>query len=618
MAGGAQGGCSSGGPNGAPERVPNADAPGGAVEHLQSSFDTTLQCLAQAWPAGYPPAEGLARLRDRLMESHFQLAVLGQFKRGKSTFINALLGAAALPAAVVPLTAIATFIAWGAYPLIKVTYQGGRPPEEVHPTDLHSIQEQIRDFVAEERNPANVRRVSRVDLFLPAEILENGLVLIDTPGIGSTLQHNTDTALRALPECDAAMFVVSPDPPITEAEITYLARVRTHVVNVFFVLNKIDYLDAADRASAAEFLRKTVHAAEPEEPGPAIFQVSARQALDAKLHSDQAALEASGLKPIEQEIVRYLAREKATALRESVRRKACDLIDEAIGDLHFRIRALEMPFADLERRAALFAQARRGFESERRSAQDLLAGDRKRAESELEAHASRLRQEGQDYIVTAMQHAITENGGVLDEQRVHHAVAAAIPTFFEARLDGLAEEFRRGLGQILSEHQARTDNLVSSVRQTAADLFDVPFREPEPSDAFQLGPEPYWVTQETRTVLVPSPAPLFDRILPAGPRMGRIRRRLGQEIERLVQRNVENLRWATLRGLNETFRRFGAQLDQRLAQSLAVTQGVIEAALERRQARAGEIEPELVHLRGWLRRMECCRRAFECGAESPQ
>jgi hypothetical protein len=100
--------------------------------------------------------------------------------------------------------------------------------------------------------------------------------------------------------------------------------------------------------------------------------------------------------------------------------------------------------------------------------------------------------------------------------------------------------------------------------------------------------------------------------------MGRIRRRLGQEIERLVQRNVENLRWATLRGLNETFRRFGAQLDQRLAQSLAVTQGVIEAALERRQARAGEIEPELVHLRGWLRRMECCRRAFECGAESPQ
>jgi hypothetical protein len=182
------------------------------------------------------------------MESHFQLAVLGQFKRGKSTFINALLGAPVLPAAVVPLTAIATFIAWGAYPLIKVTYQGGRLPEEVHPTDLHSIQERIRDFVAEERNPANVHRVSRVDLFLPAEILENGLVLIDTPGIGSTLQHNTDTALRALPECDAAMFVVSPDPPITEAEITYLARVRTHVVNVFFVLNKIDYLDAADRA----------------------------------------------------------------------------------------------------------------------------------------------------------------------------------------------------------------------------------------------------------------------------------------------------------------------------------------------------------------------------------
>ena len=140
-------------------------------------------------------------MRHRLAAGRFQLAVLGQFKRGKSTLLNALLGVDALPTDVVPVTAIPTFL----------------------------------------------------EVFLPSELLACGLLLFDTPGVGSTFRHNTAAADAVLAECDAALFVVSPDPPITEVEVQFLARVRQKVERVIVVLNKIDTLEPDEVEPVATF-----------------------------------------------------------------------------------------------------------------------------------------------------------------------------------------------------------------------------------------------------------------------------------------------------------------------------------------------------------------------------
>jgi len=84
---------------------------------------------------------GLASLYERLTNERLQLAVLGQFKRGKSTFINALLGAPVLPVVVVPLTAVAVFIALGPDPIARVRFRTGGPPEEFRSTDPRALQE---------------------------------------------------------------------------------------------------------------------------------------------------------------------------------------------------------------------------------------------------------------------------------------------------------------------------------------------------------------------------------------------------------------------------------------------------------------------------------------------
>ncbi|MCG0278649.1 MAG: dynamin family protein [Thermanaeromonas sp.] len=88
--------------------------------------------------------------------------------------------------------------------------------------------------------------------------LGQGVVLIDTPGIGSTFQHNTETTLKFLPQCDAAVFLLSADPPLTQAELEFLQAVRSQIAHLFFILNKVDYLDTQEMSSLLHFVKKVL------------------------------------------------------------------------------------------------------------------------------------------------------------------------------------------------------------------------------------------------------------------------------------------------------------------------------------------------------------------------
>jgi predicted GTPase len=213
-----------------PPRSHDNERPGA----LAAMFGRIEPALEAAIGSQSPLLGRLRVLRRRLEHERLQLAVLGQFKRGKSTFINALLGADVLPTAVIPLTAVATFIAWRREPLVVVHFKDNARSEEFSPQTTAEIRDILFRFVAEEANPENRLGVERVELFYPADILAHGTVIIDTPGVGSTLRHNTEAALRVLPECDAAFFVVSADPPITEAELEYLSRLKAKMARVFF------------------------------------------------------------------------------------------------------------------------------------------------------------------------------------------------------------------------------------------------------------------------------------------------------------------------------------------------------------------------------------------------
>jgi ribosome biogenesis GTPase A len=300
--------------------------------------------------------ERLDSLRERLATERFQLAVLGQFKRGKSTLLNALLGQSVLPIGVVPVTAIPTFLESAATPRIRVTHVSGKV-EEFEPTSTEALREKLTAFVTEEANPRNILNVARIDAFLPAELLERGVVLVDTPGVGSTHRHQTAAADAILPECDAALFVVSADPPITQIEIEYLARIRQTVARLIVVLNKIDIVEAHEREKAATFLRDALVDHAGLDPFTPIFRLSARDALRAKESDDPEAFKSSGFVDLEKHLIQFLASEKCETLNAAVARKAAALVAQLKLETEIALKSLRLPVEDLERRMDTFDAA---------------------------------------------------------------------------------------------------------------------------------------------------------------------------------------------------------------------------------------------------------------------
>ena len=251
----------------------------------------------------------LIGLKDKLSEGRLHLAVLGQMKRGKSSFINALLGAEVLPTGVLPVTATITEIRYGPAPQATIVYARGGLKENV-------ALDTLAEYITEAGNPGNTRQVASVDIAYPSPFLESGIVLIDTPGIGSTLAHNTQTTESYLEKVDAGIVVLSVDPPITEAESLFLRSIKNDIPKLFFLLNKIDIASADEINKISDFLRSELERLQIE--SPEIFPLSARQALNNKRNAIANRGTPSGLDVFEDRLRTFLVKEKREVLVRSV------------------------------------------------------------------------------------------------------------------------------------------------------------------------------------------------------------------------------------------------------------------------------------------------------------
>jgi len=529
-------------------------------------------------------------LSNRLSEGRFHLAVLGQFKRGKSTLLNALTGEPVLPVGVVPLTAAPTFIQFGETPRIAVTYQGGRPADEFTGTSTGERSAYLHGFVTEEGNPQNRRGIARVEVDLPAPILSGGVVLIDTPGIGSTYRHNTTATLNFLEQCDAALFLVSADPPITEVELEFLREVRERVSRLFFVLNKVDYLGDGELEQALSFYRRVL----AEEAGwnrefP-IFCVSARKGLEAREAADPRRWVASGMAQLESFLVNFLATEKFNALMDAVSRRAMDFIDAVLMEAAIALQALQLPRQELEEKISVFEESLKRATSERSLIQDVLEGDKKRIVAFVEEQARDLHQEAELFLKDIMNRdPLSRSNGKSTKADIQQAWAEAIPDFFEQRRRAINERVKARLLERLEPHEQRLTDLVELLRQTAADLFRVPYKRLAQEEALEIKKRPYWVLSTWNT----DPLPILQS--------------MHQRLDGLVRRNVENIRWSMLQNLNISLASFSRRTRERLDETVAATKGAMEAARARRQAHCGSIESEVARMDGCVAALEAVK-----------
>ena len=280
--------------------------------------DMIRAALYLAREAGDEQAEQRGRdLLARLAADRFRLAVVGQFSRGKSTLMNALLGGAYLPMGAVPMTSVITTVRYGSRPRAIVRRRASGLGAEVPLA-------QVAGYVAQASATRSGLQVMSVEVEIPAEILRLGFEFIDTPGVGSAIGINTATTRRFLPQADAVVFVTGFDSPLTEAEMEFLADAARQAGRLFVVVNKRDLVCAADAAGATEFIRQRLGGLGLG--GQPLFGLSALEALDAVTGGDRGRLAGSGVLELHAELREFLATSKTRLFLGNIAGRAATLL----------------------------------------------------------------------------------------------------------------------------------------------------------------------------------------------------------------------------------------------------------------------------------------------------
>jgi hypothetical protein len=149
-----------------------------------------------------PVAEEARELAARVAEGRFYVACIGQFKRGKSTLLNALVGHEVVPTGYVPVTAVPTVIRFGDELRARIRMRDG----EWRDVDLS----ELKEYVTEELNPENKKGVDGAEVFVPSPLLSSGMCFVDTPGLGSVFTGNSATTQAFIPHIDAGLVVSEP------------------------------------------------------------------------------------------------------------------------------------------------------------------------------------------------------------------------------------------------------------------------------------------------------------------------------------------------------------------------------------------------------------------------
>jgi len=275
-------------------------------------------------------------LLERLAEGRFYVACVGQFKRGKSSLLNALVGQPLLPVGVVPITTAVTVLRYGAR--VRARVRLGTEWQDIAPGEIAA-------YVSEEQNPANEKGVSVVEVFVPNLLLASGMCLVDTPGIGSVITANTEATRAFVPHIDAALVVIGADPPISGDEVVLIEQVAEHVHELILVLNKADRLTDTERREAIAFARKVLAQRLGKLIGP-IFEVSATE----RLASGDPSRDWPGL---EAALATLAASTGAALVRQSERRGSDLLAQRLLHEVAEQRDALLRPLEESEQRIAM-------------------------------------------------------------------------------------------------------------------------------------------------------------------------------------------------------------------------------------------------------------------------
>ena len=329
----------------------------------------------------------LDNYRQRLIDDHFNLVVVGMFSRGKSTFVDALLGRRILPTSKKPTTAVISKIIYGEEPRYVLHYKDKSVDSKIlSEEEFRSLtapksadindEDQVREVL---RQQDELDKIAEAEVAYPVPLCKNGVNLVDTPGMNDVNRTRIEITYKYLKQADAVIMLLAADQILSISEVEFLKEriLSRKIKDVFYIINRKDTLSGPEEeAKVIEFAKKNLKEIIPAELANDIhiFLVSSYQALlfrrqlggeelslkqVAKIPTDFAV---TGFTEFEEALGNFLVNEKGKSKIESYKLQTIKVIDDMTAEIEDSLRLIDHSLDDIidkvRRLAPEFKQAR--------------------------------------------------------------------------------------------------------------------------------------------------------------------------------------------------------------------------------------------------------------------
>jgi small GTP-binding protein len=419
------------------------ELPKGALEGFRErklDVQMALQDLSDV--AGVLGAATLKERLDRelvkkLEEDRFHLVVVGEFNHGKTTFVNALLGAPILPTGVTPTTATIHHLRYGDEARAKVVFGGGR--EE----DIEF--EKVRTFMV--GGESGTGDVEHIEVAYPAALLQERIVLVDTPGVNDLSLQRADITYSYIPQSDAVLFLLDAGQILKESERVFLqekiiGQARDKIV---FVITKWDLLNAAEQGEALAYAKEQL--GKFVKGDPMVYPVSAQKALAGDVG-------ASGMPELLEFLTRFLAEHRGRILLDNALGEGITASHILVKGVDAKRRALTMDEKELARRIS-------AIESDLQGAGSTVEQRRAKIREEVSSVRAWARRDLDRFVDDATRMILTQiDGSTPDDLKTY------FPSYLEHVVKSWAEQETKEIGTALENIAERT---IAIVREDAQD-----------------------------------------------------------------------------------------------------------------------------------------------------
>ena len=509
--------------------------------------------------------------------SGLNIAVLGRFKAGKSSFLNHLIGRDILPVGVIPVTSVVTDVAYGQRDSAIVRFAGGR--------EIDIPTQDLRLYIAEAENPANRKQVEAVSVRLAALAQWRDLRFIDTPGLESAFAHNTEASLGWAPNVDIALVAIGVDPPLSERDIALIEMLFRYTPRVAILLTKADILAKEQLGEVTDYVHGQL-ASRFTQKIP-IYPYSTRPGFEVLKHD----LEANLLKQVATDV-------------ESQRR--------AISD-----RKLTTLLHDCEQYIRLTLRSAEMLDSERVSLQNQLLTERESlADTRLEVqliarHAAAGTRSVIEKALAPCEKPLCQKLSAAFEEQANQ-----LPRGFSKLLDAFSDwlhaamssellrisaakrsEFLQPLVDVQRQYQRVLQNFRDRLSDRTFTLYGVPLKTTEP----EIAPQPPKLSDVNIGRAFDHNWELLSPLLPMSVLRGAVFTRFRRKIADDTFKNLSRLtaQWEEI--ITSAIFELKREAEKRMEELLATVQGLVSASsesapqiradLERLQALAADASP---------------------------